>query len=155
MFRHSLWTNGASRLSTTIIAFSTSFGLAGYESLAKRCGMFPTWRTSRFTGSQVNAPTYDTGETIELTATFSEPVSVNTSGAPYVPLTIGSNARRATYHAAGSSGKKLVFRYTVVSGDRDDNGISIAEDALTGDHLPRREHDGRSGDRASGRPRRP
>ena len=30
-----------------------------------------------FTGSQVNAPTYDTGETIELTATFSEPVSFN------------------------------------------------------------------------------
>ena len=86
-----------------------------------------------FTGSQVNSPTYDTGETIELTATFSENVSVNASSTPHVALTIGNATRTAAYHAAGSSGKKLVFRYTVVAADRDDDGISLAEDALTGE----------------------
>ena len=85
-----------------------------------------------FTGSQVNSPTYDTGETIELTATFSEAVTVDTANPPHLTLTIGGHTRQATYHAAGSSGKKIGFRYTVVAADRDDDGISIAEDALTG-----------------------
>ena len=85
-----------------------------------------------FSGTRANAPTYDTGETIELTATFSEAVSVNASSTPYVPLTIGEHTRRATHHAAGSSATELVFRYTVVAADRDDDGISIAEDALSG-----------------------
>jgi len=58
---------------------------------------------------------YATGEVIEVTVTFSEPVAV--TGMPRVALTITSGNKNASYAGYGSDHTKLLFRYTVVGGD--------------------------------------
>ncbi len=67
--------------------------------------------------------TYSAGDTIVATVTFSE--TVNVTGAPTLALTVGANIRQATY-ASGSGTNTLTFSYTVVGGDTDTNGVSIA-----------------------------
>ena len=76
--------------------------------------------------------TYATGDTITVAVTFAEPVTVDTTGGtPYLPLTIGSMTRNAAYTSTDSSGLALTFSYTIVAEDRDNNGPSIAANALT------------------------
>ena len=70
---------------------------------------------------------YGIGDEIEVTVTFSENVTV--TGSPRLELTIGSSAKNAAYKSA--AGSKVVFGYTVASGDSDTDGISIAPDKLT------------------------
>ena len=74
---------------------------------------------------------YVTGDVIEVTVTFSGPVTVDTTGGtPSVPLSIGSDTRAAEYSAADSTATALVFAYTVVADDNDADGVSIVADAL-------------------------
>ena len=72
--------------------------------------------------------TYGVGETIEIEATFSTSVDVNTSveveDNPGLGIQIGSNWWIA-YYLRGSGSDTLVFGYTVQSGERDWNGIKI------------------------------
>ena len=77
--------------------------------------------------------TYRSGEAIEATVTFGAPVFVSGSPPPAVALLIGPDRRLASY-AAGSGTDKVIFRYTVQRGDRDEDGVSIGpgRDALTG-----------------------
>ena len=70
--------------------------------------------------------TYELGETIEVDIEFDRAVTV--TGNPQVALTIGTQTRYAAFSGWGS--QSLYFNYTVQQGDRDDNGISIAADAL-------------------------
>ena len=72
---------------------------------------------------------YGSGETIEVTVTFDQVVHV--TGTPELTLSIGANTRAAPL-AAGSGTESLQFHYEVVEDDRDDDGISIAANALTG-----------------------
>ena len=67
------------------------------------------------------------GDAIEATVEFSEPVTV--TGTPQLALGIDSATKQADY-SSGSGTASLVFTYTVVSGDTDSNGISVAADAL-------------------------
>ena len=76
--------------------------------------------------------TYDTGDTIKVATTFSEAVTVSTTNQPTLPLKIGSETRTATYVSSESTTTKLVFSYVVVAADRDDDGITIEQNALTG-----------------------
>ena len=69
---------------------------------------------------------YAAGDIIEAEVTFDLPVA--TSGAPQLALTVGSNERQMALHAA--NGSALRFRYTVVGGDSDADGISIGASAL-------------------------
>ena len=71
---------------------------------------------------------YTTGEVIQATVTFSKNVIV--TGTPQLTLQIGSATKTADY-TSGSSSKTLVFEYTVVAGDTDADGISIAANAFT------------------------
>ncbi len=73
---------------------------------------------------------YDTGEVIEVGVTWDEEVYV-LSGTPELLLSIGANSRGAGYVGGGGT-RTLRFRYEVQAGDRDDDGISIAPDALRG-----------------------
>ena len=76
--------------------------------------------------------TYATGDVINVAATFNAPVAVDTtSGVPYVGISVGDNLRNATYASVDATGKVLTFSYTVVEDDSDQDGISIAADALT------------------------
>ena len=79
--------------------------------------------------------TYAIGDTISLTATFAESVTVTTgtSGAevvgPRIAFTVGTATRHAVY-ASGSPGTALVFEYEVAGGDADGDGIAVATNAL-------------------------
>ena len=74
---------------------------------------------------------YQTGDNIDITAAFGYNVTADTtSGTPRIALSVGSNARYATYHSGTGSGN-LKFRYTVVAADTDPDGVSIAANALS------------------------
>ena len=70
---------------------------------------------------------YGVDGVIDVTVTFSEAVTV--SGTPQIALTVGTTTRQTTY-ISGTGTAALVFTYTVVVGDNDDDGVSIAADAL-------------------------
>ena len=71
--------------------------------------------------------TYKTGETIQVTVTFSGAVKV--TGTPTLPLKIDTADKTANY-TSGTGTTKLVFEYTVASGDMDTDGIEIEANAL-------------------------
>ena len=71
--------------------------------------------------------TYGVGEVVEVRVTFAEPVVV--TGAPSITLRIGATAKQAAY-AEGSGRRALRFRYTVVEGDTDRNGLSVPANTL-------------------------
>ena len=79
--------------------------------------------------------TYAIGETISLTATFNESVTVTTAQTagvvvgPRIAFTVGDATRHAVY-ASGTGTKALVFHYTVAEGDEDTDGIAVGVDAL-------------------------
>lgn len=78
--------------------------------------------------SSVSVPasgTYLIGQALEFEITASDSLVVNTSsGIPRLVLTIGSATRYASY-INGSGTNSLLFRYTIVQGDRDTAGIKI------------------------------
>ena len=93
----------------------------------------------RFTTSPTSDNTWAAGQEISLEVDFSEDVVV-TSGTPDVPLTIGNQTRNAEWVEPSGydptdptfAQNLLVFSYTVQTGDGDNDGVSIAEDGLSG-----------------------
>ena len=79
---------------------------------------------------------YRIGDTIEVTATFSEALVV--TGSPVLKIRVGTGsgsektATCARKGATGDDAKKLVCSYTVASGDEDTDGISIEANKLSG-----------------------
>ena len=76
--------------------------------------------------SRAGDDTYELGEEIQVWVEFDKAVTV--SGSPQVALTIGAETRYAVHDS--SFGRHAHFSYTVQEGDRDDDGISIAANAL-------------------------
>ena len=77
----------------------------------------------------VRAGTYNRGETIHVRVSFTEDIII--SGSPSVALEIGNATRSATYDGRFRSGTpSLGFEYEVQPTDFDDDGLSIAADAL-------------------------
>ena len=75
--------------------------------------------------------TYAVGDTISVKVTFDENVTVDTTdGTPQLEIAVGANNRQANY-ASGSGSTELTFSYTVVAGDADSDGISVAANKLT------------------------
>ena len=82
---------------------------------------------------------YETGDTIRGQVVFDQAVVV--TGSPSLELRLGrdgdtrpgtgSKVVKATYVAARSTSTELVFDHTVTSSDNDNDGISIAYDALS------------------------
>ena len=76
--------------------------------------------------------TYAAGDAIEVTVTFAESMTVDTTdGIPQVGLTIGTMPMLAGY-ASGSGTAALVFSYTVADGDLDTDGVSVGADIIPG-----------------------
>ena len=71
---------------------------------------------------------YRQGAALQVTATFNETVTV--TGTPTLGITIGMSNRSATYRS-GSGTTKLVFEYTIATGDMDTDGISILANQIT------------------------
>ena len=77
--------------------------------------------------------TYGVGEEIEFTVTFSEAVEVST-GRPHFEFYLGNSGQAVIKDAAYQSGSgttALVFAYTVVAADVDNNGIWIGDQSET------------------------
>lgn len=73
----------------------------------------------------VTAPSdaeYTVTQNMDFIVTFNRSVTV--SGTPYLPITVGSTAKQALY-VSGSPGTAIRFRYQVVPGDYDPDGIVI------------------------------
>ena len=87
------------------------------------------------TSSAGDDDTYAIGETIDVTATFNEVVTVTTAGNPVsepsIQIIIGGkfDYYTAPYHS-GSNSTELVFRYTVEEERKDTDGIVIASHSL-------------------------
>ena len=83
------------------------------------------------TSRAVEGGTYRQGETIELTASFTERVFVN--GAPALEIRVGAGnggARRDAAYRSGTGTAELVFAYTVHPSDSDSDGVHVGANAL-------------------------
>ena len=80
-----------------------------------------------FHASPATGGTYERGERVQVEVRFD--LAVKATGSPLVALTVGMQTRYATY--SGWGGQSLYFDYTVQEDDRDDDGISIAANALS------------------------
>lgn len=78
--------------------------------------------------NSVNVPanaTYTAGQNLDFTVNTSENVTVNTGGGtPRIALIVDPTIRYASY-ISGSGTSALVFRYTVQTGDNDQDGIAV------------------------------
>ena len=72
--------------------------------------------------------TYEAGDQITLQVLFNRCIYNTSSGA--IAVTIGENTRSATGN--GNHSSTVTFSYTVVAGDLDSDGISVAANALSG-----------------------
>ena len=79
------------------------------------------------TATSPTSKTYRVGESIEFEAAFSAQVTV--IGTPTLGLTIGTAAKTAVY-LTGSGTDRLRFRYTVVAGDLDPDGIEFSRGTI-------------------------
>ena len=70
--------------------------------------------------------TYGLGESVEVVVEFDR--AVTATGSPQVALNVGTQTRYATFYGWGR--QHLTFTYTVQEEDRDEDGISIAANAL-------------------------
>ena len=91
----------------------------------------PTVSTVAVTSNPGTDNTYATGDKIEVTVTFSEAVTVTTTGGtPRLSIDIGGQPRNIPYDRAGTSTGQLIFGYTVFAGDMDADGIAVKADGL-------------------------
>ncbi|MBS4700814.1 cadherin repeat domain-containing protein [Aeromonas media] len=80
--------------------------------------------------SGVQSSTLNAGDLVSVTVAMNEATVVNTAGGtPRLALNIGGSTVYADY-VSGSGTAALVFQYTVLPGQTDANGISIAAGAL-------------------------
>ena len=87
----------------------------------------PTVDELEITSDAGSESTYAIGDEIEVTVTFSEDVFV--TGTPQLTLRVGDQDRTADYDSVTDA--EVLFRYRVVTGDVDTNGVSIAADSLS------------------------
>ena len=88
------------------------------------------------TSSPASGDTYRKGETIAVTVTFTEAVTV-TGGEPRIRLLIhcvkktpSKDCKRRAVYTSGSGTTSLVFQYTVKNTDVDTDGVSIHKNAI-------------------------
>ena len=89
----------------------------------------PTVSRVAFTSTPASGQsnTYKLSDTLDVTVTFSEAVTV--TGTPQIELIIGSTVRQADYES-GSATTQLLFQYEVQAGDEDTDGAAIDENGL-------------------------
>ncbi len=86
----------------------------------------PTVSSLAITSDAGSDNTYGTGDTIEITVTFSEAVAV--TGTPQLTLDLDEDKQA---HFDSVSGAAVVFSYTVVVGDSAEDGLKIEANKLT------------------------
>ena len=85
-------------------------------------GVRPRVTSRTITSRAGSDDTYAEDDVVEVTLSFSEPV---TATSPTLALTIGSDTASAALAQPGVPRNRLVFRYRVLGGDVDEDGLSI------------------------------
>ncbi|MFY0632048.1 MAG: gliding motility-associated C-terminal domain-containing protein, partial [Flavobacteriaceae bacterium] len=67
--------------------------------------------------------TYGIGDNLDFTVTFTNPANI--TGAPSIPVTIGTTTVQATLNGTFTNSLTADFRYTIVEGDLDTDGIAV------------------------------
>ena len=83
------------------------------------------------------------GETVEVTVTFTEPVTVGTAvGVPSIGLRLGGSELRSAAYLRGSGTSALVFAYTLTEADGSHSSMLVPPNslALNGGTIRSREH---------------
>ncbi len=71
------------------------------------------------------------GETVEVTVTFTEPVTVGTAdGVPSIGLRLGGSELRSAAYLRGSGASALVFGYTLTEADGSQNSLTVPANSL-------------------------
>jgi len=109
-----------------LIGFSCLLALTAAATVVHAQRAAPAISSVSFNGSPARGETYELGEAVEVEVKFDRAVSP--TGFPHVALTIGTQTRQATL--VRWSGRSLFFIYTVQERDRDEDGITIAANAL-------------------------
>ncbi|WP_420626253.1 cell wall-binding repeat-containing protein [Candidatus Poriferisodalis sp.] len=95
----------------------------------------PTITRLRIASSPPNGGTYyGVDSHIDIEVTYDEAVTV--AGTPELDFEVGTATKTAYYDqsasGADSNDRTIIFRYTVVSGDSDDNGIRVPDPDIVG-----------------------
>ena len=106
--------------------------VSAQESRIRVDGIAPVAVTVEVTSRPSGRSGYGVGEEIRVEVQFAESVYVTETGSELqLVLSVGEHSRHASY-VTGSGSATLEFAYVVQTGDFDDDGISIAPDALVG-----------------------
>jgi large repetitive protein len=121
-------------ITVTSASYSDSAGNTGSAGSSPSLNfdtLTPTISSMNISGaSGIISNTLNAGDVVQITANFSESITVNATGAkPRVLLNIGGVSKYADY-LSGSGTADLVFGYTIAAGDTDANGVSYAANAL-------------------------
>ena len=103
--------------------------LMGLPSVAHAQATTPTVSSAAITSNPGADNTYATGNTVTVSLTFSEAVTI--TGTPHVVVDIGGQPRNFKYSGDGSSAAAQPFSYTVLVGDKDADGVSLQANSLT------------------------
>ena len=110
-----------------------TFGSVTISSAVKIDARVPQVDSIAITSSAGADGTYVAGNIIEVTVRFSEDVRRQGTTDPRLPIVVGSAARTALLQspaATAAATDTWLFRYVVVAGDNDANGVAIAANAL-------------------------
>ena len=91
----------------------------------------PTVSAVAITSNPGTDETYAAGDTIMVSVTFSEAVTVSTTGGtPRITLDFFGQPRHAGYTGPGAATGQILFGYTVLVGDDDADGVSVLANSL-------------------------
>ena len=122
------------RVGTTTTAAMLDHPAVAANTARKVDGVKPTVSSVTISSMAGTDQTYAIGDAIELKATFSEAVTVTSSGGstptwPRIGFQLGSATKQAVY-SSGTGTTEIVFSYTVAAGDADGDGINVPANRL-------------------------
>ena len=115
------------RSGRNLVGLSCLLALVAAATAAYAEDAAPAITSVTFHAAPAKGGTYERGERVQVEVRFDR--AVKATGSPRVALSVGTQTRHATYSSWG--GQSLYFDYTVQEQDRDEDGISIAANALS------------------------
>ena len=109
-----------------LLAFTALLAFTSAAAFAEPVREAPAVSSIAIVSSPVRGDTYELGEIIEVAVEFD--IAVTATGSPQMAVTIGTHTRQATFSRL--DGQSLYFAYDVHEEDHDEDGISIAANAL-------------------------
>ena len=127
-WNRSLWDFGTASDYPLLSVDFNGDGTSSWQEFGKQTRIIRAKITSiAITSKPGQDATYAIGDTVNVTATFDEDMTV--TGTPQLALDFDGAARSAAY--TGTEGAIVSFAYTVAEGDTAGNGVAVPANALT------------------------